>query len=99
MPWFVDVRYALCIIVVCSKRVAQMQAAGKSVYSTGVTPEDVAQIKSGGASIGELTGLSCTESFYKNSVTKYLILNSCENLQFGVIDISSSPSAILLTLC
>ena len=47
-----------------------MQAAGKSVYSTGVTPEDVAQIKSGGASIGELTGLLCTESFYKNSETK-----------------------------
>ena len=77
-----------------------MQAAGKSVYSTGVTPEDVAQIKSGGASIGELTGLLCTESFYKNSETKNLILNSCEDLQFGVIDISSSPpSAILLTLC
>ena len=69
MPWFVDVHCAPCIIV-CSKRVAQMQAAGKSVYSTGVTPEDVAQIKSGGASIGELTGLLCPESFYKNSETK-----------------------------
>ena len=43
-------------MIIYSKRVAQMQAAGKSVYSTGVTPEDVAQIKSGGGTINELTG-------------------------------------------
>ena len=33
-----------------------MQAAGKSIYSTGLTPADVAQINSGSASISELTG-------------------------------------------
>ncbi|KAF6031356.1 hypothetical protein EB796_010337 [Bugula neritina] len=51
-PFFIDKEKLRRIAI---KRVAQMQATGKSIYSTGLTPEDVAQIKSGGASVTELT--------------------------------------------
>ncbi|XP_067947693.1 protein SON-like isoform X2 [Watersipora subatra] len=99
LPFFIDKEKLRRIAI---KRVAQMQAAGKSVYAAGVTPEDIAQISSGGASISELTSFCRSMARDSDSESDDEVLNTpCtaeENDTSDMLQPFSRAAAIVMNI-